>query len=146
MPIGYFIDKSQPPTPEQLQEAMGSVYPLWQRLLRFIETNYKLPGEMSFGGKNYGWNLWYRKSGKSLTSLFPQQDAFVAQVVLGREQAGKAASLDLGEKVRKLVDETQPLHDGKWLFISVTDEADVMDVEKLLLLKRRPVLPLDKKS
>jgi hypothetical protein len=28
----------------------------------------------------------------------------------------------------------------------VTDEADVMDVEKLLLLKRRPVLPLDKKS
>jgi len=141
MPIGYFLDKTQPPTPEELQAAMGSVFPLWQRLLRFIETNYKLPGELSYGGKNYGWNLWYRKSGKSLTSLFPQQNGFVAQVVLGRDQAGKAATLELGAKVRQLVDETQPLHDGKWLFIPVTDEADVMDVEKLLLLKRRPVLP-----
>jgi hypothetical protein len=146
MPIGYFLDKTQPPTPEELQTAMGSVFPLWQRLLRFIETNYKLPGELSYGGKNYGWNLWYRKSGKSLTSLFPQQNGFVAQVVLGREQASKAATLELGEKVRRLVDETKQLHDGKWLFIPVTDETDLMDVEKLLLLKRRPVLPLDKKS
>lgn len=146
MPIGYFLDKTQPPAEQDLQAAMGRVYPLWQRLLRFIETNYKLPGEISYGGKNYGWNLWYRKGGKSLTSLYPQQDGFVAQVVLGREQAGKVATLELGEKVRKLVDETQQLHDGKWLFIPVTDEADVMDVEKLLLLKRRPVLPLDKKS
>lgn len=146
MPIGYFLDKTLQPTEDDLQAAMGSVFPLWQRLLRFIETNYKLPGEMSYGGKNYGWNLWYRKSGKSLTSLYPQQGGFVAQVVLGRDQAGKVATLELGEKVRKLVDETQQLHDGKWLFIPVTDEADVMDVEKLLLLKHRPVLPLDKKS
>lgn len=146
MPIGYFLDKTRPPTPEELQAVMGSVFPLWQRLLRFIETNYKLSEDMSYGGKNYGWNLWYRKSGKSLVSLYPQQDRFVAQVVLGREQAGKTATLNLGEKVRKLVDETQQRHDGKWLFIPVTDEADVMDVEKLLLLKRRPVLPLDKKS
>ena len=145
MPIGYFLDKTQPPTPEELQAAMGSVFPLWQRLLRFIETNYKLPGELSYGGKKYGWNLWYRKSGKSLTSLYPQQDSFVVQLVLGREQAVKTATLELSEKVRRLVAETPQLHDGTWLFIPVTEETDVLDVERLLLLKRRPVLPLDKK-
>ena len=146
MPIGYFLDKAQPPAQEDLQEAMGNVFPLWERLLRFIQTNYQLPGEMSYGGKKYGWNMWYRKSGKSLTSLYPQQGGFVAQVVLGREQAEKAAGLQLGEKVRLLVDETPLLHDGKWLFIPVKEEADVQDVERLLLLKRRPVLPLDKKT
>ena len=146
MPIGYFLDKTQPPTPEELQAVMGSVYPLWQRLLHFIETNYKLPGEMSYGGKNYGWNLWYRKSGKTLTTLYPQRDSFVAQVVLGREQAEKTATLELGEKVRRLVTDTPQLHDGKWLFIPVIEEPDVLDVERLLLLKRRPVLPLDSKK
>ena len=146
MPIGYFLDKTQPPTPEDLQAMMGSAYPLWQRLLRFIEMNYKIPGEMSFGGKNYGWNLWYRKSGKTLTTLYPQRDSFVAQVVLGREQAEKTATLELGEKVRRLVTDTPQLHDGKWLFIPVTEEPDVLDVERLLLLKRRPVLPLDSKK
>ena len=145
MPIGVFTDKSQPPGVEDLQAAMGNAHPLWERLQRFIETNYQIPGELSYGGKKYGWNLWYRKSGKSLTSLYPQQDGFVAQVVLGRDQAGKAATLELGEKVRRLVDDTPLLHDGQWLFIPVTEERDVMDVEKLLLLKRRPVLPLEKK-
>jgi Protein of unknown function (DUF3788) len=141
MPIGTFLDKEKPPTPEDLQAALGSVYPLWDRLLRFIETNYQIPGVLSYGGKKYGWNLWYRKSGKTLTTLYPQQDGFVAQVVLGREQAEKTAALELGEKVRRLVTETPQLHDGTWLFIPVTEETDVLDVERLLLLKRRPVLP-----
>ena len=146
MPIGYFLDKTLPPSPEELQAAMGSVYPLWERLLHFIETNYHIPGELSYGGKKYGWNLWYRKSGKTLTTLYPQRDSFVAQVVLGREQAEKTANLELGEKVRQLVTDTPQLHDGKWLFIPVTEEPDVLDVERLLLLKRRPVLPLDSKK
>jgi hypothetical protein len=146
MPVGYFLDKTQTPTEQDLRAVMGSAYLLWERLLRFIQTNYQIPGEMSFGGNNYGWNMGYRKSGKSLTSLFPQQGGFVAQVVLGREQAGKTTTLQLSEKVRRLVDETPALHDGTWLFIPVTDEADVQDVERLLLLKRRPVLPLDKKA
>jgi len=42
-----------------------------------------MPDEFSFGGKNYGWNIWYRKSGKSLVSLYPQEKSIVAQVVLG---------------------------------------------------------------
>jgi hypothetical protein len=141
MPIGTFLDKEKPPTPEELLAALGSAYPLWDRLLRFIETNYQIPGELSYGGKKYGWNLWYRKSGKTLTTLYPQQDGFVTQVVLGREQAEKTATLELGEKVRRLVNDTPQLHDGTWLFIPVTEETDVLDVERLLLLKRRPVLP-----
>jgi len=146
MAIGIFTDKSHQPTEQEIQEAIGEAYPFWERLLRFIQTNYQIPGEMSFGGKNYGWNLWYRKSGKSLTSLFPQQDSFIAQIVLGREQSEKAASLELGQTVGRLVGETPQLHDGKWLFIPVSEEPDAQDVERLLLLKRRPILPLESKK
>ena len=139
MAIGLFTNKTQQPTEQEIQDALGGAYPLWERLLGFIQTNYQISTELSFGGKNYGWNLWYRKSGKSLTSLFPQQGAFIAQVVLGREQAEKAMSLELGEKVNRLLRETPQLHDGKWLWIPVTKEQDALDVESLLLLKRRPV-------
>jgi hypothetical protein len=31
------------------------------------------------------------------------------------------------------------LHDGRWLFIPVTTETDAADVERLFLVKRRPV-------
>jgi len=139
MSIGYFLDKTHQPSPQELEETLGSTYPLWKRLLQFIEDNYQMPGEWSFGGKNYGWNIWYRKSGKSLVSLFPHQNSFVAQVVLGRDQLEKALQLDLGEKVGKMVRETPMLHDGKWLFIPVATATDASDIERLFLIKKKPV-------
>ena len=139
MAIGYFLEKTIEPTREEIDAALGASASHWQALLDFIETSFAIPPVFSFGGKNYGWNLWYRKGGKSLVSLFPQRDHFIAQVVLGKEQVEKALTLLLGEKVGSLVRETRQLHDGKWLWIPVTCEADAADVEQLLLVKRRPV-------
>ena len=138
MPIGYFLDKSHQPTLEELKAAFGPALPLWEELVRFIEETYSMPPEFTFGGKKYGWNLWYRKSGRSLVSLYPQQGYLIAQVVLGREEVEQAMALPLAEKVAKLLRETPQLHDGKWLFIPVSDTADVHDVEQLLLVKRHP--------
>jgi hypothetical protein len=63
----------------------------------------------------------------------------VSQVVLGKEQVEKALGLRLGAKVGNMVRETPQFHDGKWLFIPVTTEIDVQDIEQLLLAKKRPV-------
>ncbi len=139
MPIGCFVDKTRVPSAEEICEALGPAFPLWEALLQFIETNYQIPGALTYGGKNYGWNLWYRKSGKALASLYPQRGCFVAQVVLGKDQVAKALDLPLGEPVARLLRETPQLHDGKWLFISVTSPQDERDVEQLLLVKKRPV-------
>ena len=139
MSIGCFVDKSRAPSPEEMRAALGPAFPYWERLMEFIAATYAIPPNLSFGGKNYGWNLRYRKGGKSLLSLYPQQNGFFAQVVLGKEQVEKALTLSLGEKVGTLVRDTPQLHDGKWLWIPVTCEADAADVEQLLLVKRRPV-------
>jgi len=139
MSPGYFLDKGHPPSPEELIAILGIAAPLWEGLLKFIEDAYQIPAEFSYGGKKYGWNLWYRKAGKSLVTLFPQQGYFIAQVVLGREQVEKAMGLSLGEKVGKLLRETPQLHDGKWLFIFTSDSVDIQDIQQLLLIKRRPL-------
>jgi hypothetical protein len=62
-------------------------------------------------------------------------------VVLGKDEAERALGLDLGERVGKVLRETPPLHDGRWLFIPVVSEEDVRDVQQLLLVKRRPSKP-----
>lgn len=139
MSIGYFLDKEHQPSEKQIETALGSNYRLWKTLIEFIAENYQIPPEINFGGNKYGWNLWYRKSGKSLVSIFPQQNYFVAQVVLGKDQVEEALKLKLGKKVGRLVKETPQLHDGKWLFIPVASQEEVDDVEKLLLLKRSPI-------
>ena len=139
MAAGSFLDKSAPPTEPEVAQALQAAYPLWQALVAFMAENYAMQVPLSYGGKKYGWNLWYRKNGKALACLFPNQGYFVAQVVLGREQVEKAMSLALGAKVSQFVRETPQFHDGKWLWIPVQDAQDLEDVQQLILLKKRPV-------
>jgi hypothetical protein len=139
MAVGYFLDKMTVPTEEDIAEALGSNYGLWQKMVNYMADTYQMEVPLSYGGKNYGWNLWYRKSGKALVSLYPQMGYFVAQVVLGKIQVEQAMGLELNEKVSRLLQETPQFHDGKWLFIPVDSAQDVQDVQQLLLLKCKPV-------
>ena len=139
MTVGSLLDKEHQPTPQDIQNTLGATWPLWDELTRFLAEAYpEIPPELSYGGKKYGWNLWYRKSGKSLLSLFPNEGYFVAQVVLGNAQVEQALQLELGEAVGTLLRETPQFHDGRWLFIPVRTEQDAADVQQLLQVKRRP--------
>ena len=138
MTIGIFIDKAHQPTTTEVFEALDTKRALWEGLTQFIADHYPIPGEWNFGGKNYGWNLWYRKSGKTLVMLYPQKGYFVAQIVLGKDQVEQALTLKLGKNVGTVLTETPQLHDGRWLFIKVKTAKDVKDIQQLLPIKRRP--------
>jgi uncharacterized protein YdeI (YjbR/CyaY-like superfamily) len=138
MPIGLFLDKDFQPTEIAVFEALGAKRALWEELTGFIAANYPIPGEWNFGGKNYGWNLRYRQSGKTLVTLYPQDRYFVAQIVLGKDQVEQALALKLGKNVGTILTETPQLHDGRWLFIKVKSKRDVADIKRLLQIKRRP--------
>jgi hypothetical protein len=138
MSIGVFLDKDHQPTMDEVFAALGSKQSLWEELTRFIADNYPIPGEWNYGGKKYGWNVWHRRGGKTLVSLYPQNEGFVAQIVLGRDQAEQALSLRLGEHVGTALKEAPQLHDGRWLFITVRTGQDVRDIQQLLQIKRKP--------
>src|SRR5512136_2618237 len=138
MAIGLFTDKEYQPTETAVLEALGAKRAVWEGLTQFIAENYPIPGEWNFGGKNYGWNIWYRKSGKTLVTLYPQHQGFMAQIVLGKDQVEQALNLKLGKNVGTVLKETPQLHDGRWLFIKVKTAKDVRDIQQLLQVKRRP--------
>ena len=138
MSIGSFCEKDHQPSTQEILHALGSKQPLWEKLTQFISDNYEIPGLLNFGGSKYGWNLWYRKSGKTLVTLYPNEEYFVAQIVLGRDQAKQALDLKLGRNVQKVMLSTPQLHDGQWLFIKVRTGKDVKDIEQLLQIKKHP--------
>ena len=138
MPISAFTDKDRQPTSRQISLALGPRRPLWQELDRFINDTYGIPGELSYGGKKYGWNVWYRRGGKSLVSLYPQRGYFIAEIVLGKDQAEKTQSLRLGKNVRQVVENAPQLHDGRWLYIRVRSRRDAKDIEEMLRIKKPP--------
>ena len=110
----------------------------WMETTKFLEENYDISPEMIFDRKQ-GWDVRYRKSGKTLITLTPEKGAVRVLMVLGREESEKAHLMknELSPKMFKLIEDTKQLHDGRWLWIRLLDTNDAEDVKKLLPIKRR---------
>jgi hypothetical protein len=138
MTIGIFLDQDHRPAKKEIERALGKRYALYRGLIDFMRRSYQLVGELSYGGKNYGWNLWFRRSGKTLLNLFPQDGFCVAQVVLGKEQIESAKRIKLGARVAEVFAGASQFHDGRWLYAPVKSAKDAEDIQALVALKRKP--------
>jgi len=113
----------------------------WAELTEFIESRY--PGVFDrtwwFGGKKFGWSLRFKKS-KSFCNLIPERGQFKALLVFGAEERVKVEPLlpELKSHVRGDYAGASTFHDGKWVSIVVDSKKVVADVERLLVLKRKP--------
>jgi hypothetical protein len=133
-----FMDPEHVPTGAEIAAALGPSAPLWERLTAFVAEAYAIEPTFVPPSRNYGWDVKYRKGGKTLVSLNPDEGGFTALVVLGEKETEAARDLDLGDRVRAVFEEARQLRDGRWLFIPVESGQDVEDIEALLAVKRRP--------
>jgi len=134
------LDKAHRPTDAEILDAIGQTA-AWLDLRQYIETRYgDWTPELTFYGKQYGWTIRYRKGGKTLCSLFPEQGAFSVLIVLGKKEVEKALAMvdEFGANARAVLEGTEQLHDGRWLWIGVLDVDDAEDVKRLLRAKRKP--------
>ena len=137
MSIGIFTDKDHPPTMKQILTALGDQRSAWEEFVAFVRAKYPSQAEWKFYGKNYGWALRFRKSGKALLSLYPAQDSFIVQVILSEATVQATRDLKLGKCVRQVIERAHPFPEGRWLYIPIKSKKDVKDVQQLLAIKLR---------
>jgi hypothetical protein len=139
MEFSRMLNKDQDPSEEEILTTIGNT-DLWLELKNYIDQSYDFIPEKVFYGKKYGWTIRYRKSGKTLCSLFPEHGAFTTLVVLGTKEGEKSSQIldDLTPSTRQLLGSTNQMHDGKWLWIRVLKPDHVEDIKHLLALKRIP--------
>ena len=112
----------------------------WIELNKYLEKYYDFVPETVFYGKKYGWTVRYRRSKKTLCSLFPEVGGFTVLIVLGKQEVEKTEKIlgDLNTDLKTLFDDTEQLHDGRWLWIRMPESGSIEDIKKLLQIKRRP--------
>jgi hypothetical protein len=140
MEFERMLDEHHEPSEQEMLAAIGAGE-LWLELKEYISQSYDFVPELVFYGKKYGWTIRYRKSGKTLVSLFPELGAFTALVVLGKKEGEKVAGRldEFSSTTRELMGSAKQLHDGKWLWIRVLEPSQVEDVKRLLAAKRKPI-------
>ncbi len=133
-----FPDKDRPPQPEELLDVLAEAAPRWRSLDDWIEKTYGLVGERTYLGRDSGWGLRYRRSGKTLVTLIPRDGGFQALAVVGPSAWEAAGAAALSEETRAAWDAARPYPDGRWLWLEVSDDGVVKDVETLIALKSPP--------
>jgi hypothetical protein len=135
------LDKEHKPTDREIPDYLGhKAGEAWADIVSFLGTHYDFLPELDYGGIKYGWSIRYRKSGKSLCTLYPEKGAFTILIVLGKEEVEQFEGQmnDFGTEFVKLFRSAQQFHDGRWLWIRVLDKSDTEDVRRLLVVKRKP--------
>jgi hypothetical protein len=138
-------DKSRQPSEAEMIDWIGQpIAEDWTSLRKFLMDTYQITPIFNAGGQKYGWNLQHRIGGRPLCEMYPEHGSFTALVILGKTELEQALDkLDTFEAtVRKALVETPRYHDGCWMYIRVEDantcQQDVQDIEKLILIKKKP--------
>ena len=132
MAYGAFTERTARPDEAAIADVLAGARGRWDELVEFVGDTFQARGELRFYGRNHGWALTFRKSGKSLLGLFPATDALTALVVLTGEQVERALAMGVSEAVRDLIERTTPIHEGRWLYVAVLSARDVDDVKTLV--------------
>ncbi len=132
------------PTEKQMLNLLGRKATLWSDLREYLVNHYpECVPVFSVEGKSRDYTIRYRKSGKTLVTLYPASKSLTVLVVLGKKEVAKVEAFEskLSDKTRELFRKTNQLHDGRWLWINPTSKTDLESIKMLLNAKRRPKRP-----
>jgi len=114
--------------------------PLFESLCSYLEETYQCKPIVEFSkcSMQYGWNIKYKKGGRSLCTLYPQEGSFLALVVIGQRESAEAELLlpFLTDYVQQLFAQTKTGMGQKWLMIEVASTEVLEDVKQLITLRR----------
>ena len=134
------LNKEEKPSREEIVKTIGKNSSLWLELHSYIEENYDFTPELLFFTKKHGWTVRYRKSGKTLCYFFPEKGAFSVLLVLGKKESEKVDLIknELNANIKSVFENTEQLHDGRWLWIRALTKKDIKSIMLLLEAKRKP--------
>lgn len=114
--------------------------PLFERLCIHVEAEYQSKPVLEYSkcSMQYGWNVKYKKAGRTLCTLYPMEGYFIALIVIGeREQTETELRLPFfTEYLQQMYHETKTGMGQKWLMINVTDDAVLEDVMQCIAIRR----------
>jgi hypothetical protein len=136
-----FYDKTETPTADGITAALGlEADRRWKALASYLEANYDFEPASKYYGKSYGWTVQYRKSGKTLVSLFPETGAFTVLVTIGPKELVKAGGrIDgVSRYTQDCIAGASSFSDGIWLWIRVLEDQTIEDIKHLVTIKKMP--------
>jgi AraC family transcriptional regulator len=128
----------QKPSMAQLCDYVNN--PLLEDLCSHMEAEYQSKPMLEYSrcSMQFGWNVKYKKAGRTLCALYPMEGYYIALVVIGDRERFETESMlpFFTTYTQQLWLETKTGMGQKWLMIHVTDHMILEDVKQLIAIRR----------
>lgn len=133
-------DQSNKPTLKDINDFVSCN--LFGKLCSQLETSYCISPMIEYSkcSMQKGWNIKYKKSGKSLCTIYPMKDYIIVLVVIGEKERMEAELVltTCSEYIQQLYQNTSFSCSGKWMMIDVRETTVLEDVLKLIQTRVKP--------
>jgi len=132
---------TEAPSPDVLMSHMGSnAIMAWNKICDFMDQNYDMEPLWDYGGKYGKYVLRFKKGGKTICTLYVRDNQFGCWMILGQNERDKfeRSRDDFTYEIQSIYDTTTVYHDGKWIMLELSDDHLVDDIEKMIIIKKRP--------
>lgn len=132
-------DKNNPPAIEAISEYVRN--PVFVQFCSEIKNTYKCNEKIEYSSCSWekGWNIKFKKAGKTLCTVYPRECNFTIMIVIGtKEKAFVEAILpECTVELSDIFHNTKEGNGQKWLMIDLEDKGDLYkDVLRLIQIRR----------
>ncbi len=133
-------DRSVCPTMEEVGEVVGN--PAFGRFCAQIRDTYRCSERIEYSSCSWekGWNIKYKKAGKTLCTIYPREGYFTVMVVVGAKEKPlvEAALPQCTAELRQIYHQTREGNGQRWLMIDLEDQEELLgDVLRLIQIRRQ---------
>lgn len=132
-------DKNELPTLEELSAFIQN--PVFDRFCSEIKETYNCREKIEFSSCSWkpGWNVKFKKSGKTLCTVYPGETFFTVMVVIGKKEKEPVERLlfNCTKQLREIYAQTEEGNGQRWLMIDLVDNDDLYgDVLRLIEIRK----------
>lgn len=131
-------DKAYCPTLEEIGEFIDNA--VFLQFCAEIRAKYHCKEKIEFSSCSweYGWNVKFKKSGKSLCTIYPREGFFTVLIVVGEKEREAAETIlqECAPGLRAIYDQTKTGNGQKWLMIDLEDREEMYaDIFRLIAVR-----------
>lgn len=115
--------------------------PVFMGFCSEIKSTYKCNEKIEYSGCSWekGWNVKFKKAGKSLCTIYPREGYFTVLLVVGKKEKPLVEEIlpDCTEELQTIYHQTQEGNGQRWLMVDLEDQGRLYDDLLRLIRIRR---------
>ena len=117
-------DKNYCPAIEEISEYIRN--PVFMQFCQDIRSTYKCNEKIEYSACSWekGWNIKFKKAGKTLCTIYPREYYFTVMIVVGKKEKASVETMlpECTVELQKIYNQTQEGNGQRWLMIDLEDK------------------------